>query len=398
MLKTIETFPEEHQAKRKVLLDAVDSISDILEEQGPKNEANQTLTPETVKAIRDAGLFRLKLAHQWGGAEADPVTQMEVLEKLAYYDLSSAWCTMVGPTAIAALGTFLPEEGVNQVFKNEHTPTAAISFYPAGTLTPEGDGYRVNGRWRFCSGIPHAEWVCGSGIVQNGSNGDGPPEVVFVSFPTSEVIIYDNWGPIMGLQGTGSCDWSVENYYLPKERTFVWDLMNPEPLRGGPLYNLPPFAFVANEHGSVSLGAARRVLDELAKMATSTRGEFRSSSLDTRPVIHRLIGEADLKLRSARAFLFNRYEELWQKVSGGEKASPQDVAEVRGAAVYATHVAAEIGTLGFRYGGGGALFQPNIFERSLRDLHAATQHQVMSDTAYENHGKFLLGLEADPMA
>jgi hypothetical protein len=34
----------------------------------------------------------------------------------------------------------------------------------------------------------------------------------------------------------------------------------------------------------------------------------------------------------------------------------------------------------------------------LRDLNTAGLHQVMSDTAYENYGKFRLGLPADPLA
>ena len=43
-------------------------------------------------------MFRLKLAAEIGGAEADPVTEMLVLERLAYHDLTSGWCTMVGAT------------------------------------------------------------------------------------------------------------------------------------------------------------------------------------------------------------------------------------------------------------------------------------------------------------
>ena len=52
------------------------------------------------------------------------------------------------------------------MFANGHIPTASISFFPAGRAVPEGDGYRVNGRWRFNSGIQHAEWVVGGTIVE----------------------------------------------------------------------------------------------------------------------------------------------------------------------------------------------------------------------------------------
>ena len=40
--------------------------------------------------------------------------------------------------------------------------------------------------------------------------------------------MYDNWGGVTGLRGTGSCDCSVENYHLPEHFTFVWDLLKPQ--------------------------------------------------------------------------------------------------------------------------------------------------------------------------
>src|SRR6185295_5994454 len=109
---------------------------------------------------------------------------------------------------------------------------------------------------------------------------------MFSAFPANEVTLYDNWGGAVGLRGTGSCDFSVENYFLAGDLTFVWDLLAPKPRRGGPSYLLPPFSYVAKEHGSVAIGAARRVLDELIALATTTRGAFRSSSLDARQMVH----------------------------------------------------------------------------------------------------------------
>ena len=54
--------------------------------------------------------------------------------------------------------------------------------------------------------------------------------------------------------------------------------------------------------------------------------------------------------------------------------------------------AVEIAAAAFRYGGAGALFPPNILERLLRDIQAASQHIFVSDVNYETHGKHLLGL------
>ncbi len=41
---------------------------------------------------------------------------------------------------------------------------------------------------------------------------------------------------------------------------------------------------------------------------------------------------------------------------------------------------------------GGAVYKPNILERAVRDLYTATQHFMVSSSAYEAHGQDLLGM------
>jgi alkylation response protein AidB-like acyl-CoA dehydrogenase len=392
-------FPKDTAAKRKLLLDRVAAIAPVLRASGAKSEELGTLAPEAVKALREADLFRLKLCTELGGAEADPLTEMLVLEAIAYHDFTSGWCTMVGATSVAGVGSFLPDAGLAQVFKDGLVPTASISVFPAGRARPQGNGYRVSGRWRFNSGIRHAEWVVGGALIEGSEAASGgKPAAILIALPQKDVTIYDNWGGVTGLRGTGSNDCSVENAVVPKELTFSWDLMNPKPLRGGPSFLLPPFAYVAKEHGSVAIGAARRALDELIAIATTTRGAFRASKLDERQVVHRFIGEADLKVRAARALLHERYAQLYDKVLGGTLADAADIADVRAIAVYATDLAIWVVTNTYHFAGNTGLHHPHVLGRLLRDINTAGIHQVMSDTAYENHGKIRLGLPADPLS
>jgi indole-3-acetate monooxygenase len=392
-------FPSDRKLKRAALLEAVDKIAPILRASGPNSEELGTLSPDAVAALRGAGIFKLKLCSEMGGAEADPVTEMMVLEQLAYNDFTSGWCTMVGATAVASLGTFLPQSGLDKIFVDGHVPTAAISFFPAGRAKRDGKEFRVSGRWRFNSGIRHAEWVLGGTVVEGteAENG-GRPIVMFSAFPIKDVTVHDNWKGVVGLRGTGSCDFSVEDYALPADQTFVWDLLAPKPLRGGPSYLFPPFSYVAKEHGSVAIGAARRALDELISIATTTRGTFRSSRLDERQVVHRFIAEADLKLRAARALMHERYDRLYDSVSAGTLPDGAAIADVRAICVYATDIAIETATICYHFAGNTGLHHPHVIGRLLRDINTAGIHQVMSDTAYENHGKFRLGLPADPLA
>jgi alkylation response protein AidB-like acyl-CoA dehydrogenase len=263
----------------------------------------------------------------------------------------------------------------------------------------DGKDFKLSGRWRFNSGIGHAEWVVGGTVVEGSeAENGGKPIVMFSVFPKSAATLHNNWGGVVGLRGTGSIDCELKDYPLPADMTFIWDLLEPKPLRGGPSYRLPPFAYVAKEHGSVAIGAARRALDELISIATSSRGMFRSSRLDERQIVHRFVGETDLKLRAVRALLHERYEELYQTASSGTIPDGAMIADVRAAAVYATDLAIAAVTGVFHFSGNTGLHHPHVLNRLVRDLNVAGIHQVMSDTAYENHGKFRLGLSADPLA
>ena len=396
----IKEFPKDRDAKRKFLLDEVARIGPTLQASGAKSEELGTLAPEAVAALRAAGMFRLKLPMAVGGAEADPLTEMLVLEGLAYHDFTSAWCTMVGTTGIASLGAFLPQAGLDVVFANGQIPTASISFFPAGRAVREPGGFRLNGRWRFNSGIRHSEWVVGGTVVEGSeAENGGRPIVMFSALPAKDATLYDNWGGVTGLRGTGSVDFSVENYHLPEHFSFVWDLLKPKPRRGGPSYLLPPFSYVAKEHGSVAIGAARRALDELIKIATTMRGTFRSSKLDERQVVHRQIAEADLKLRAgaradARALRAIMGQGQWRRTAGRRRyrRRPRHRAPCH------------------RRGGRDRYHGFSFCRRHRpassachRPAAARPQHRrhPSGDERHgvrENHGKFRLGLPPDPLA
>jgi alkylation response protein AidB-like acyl-CoA dehydrogenase len=151
-----QTFPTGREEKRTALLAAVESVRETVVAGADAAEAQATLPQATVQALDDAGLFALKLPAVLGGAEADLVTQLEVLEALSYIDASAGWCTLIGAAAIAGPGAFLMEEAIAQIFAHGHVPRAAGTFMPSGHAVPVDGGYRVSGRWAFASGIRHA--------------------------------------------------------------------------------------------------------------------------------------------------------------------------------------------------------------------------------------------------
>ena len=369
-------------------MDAVDDVRDILEAGAEEGEETATLPQASVDALYDSGLLRLKLPHVLGGAEADLVTQLDVLEAVSEIDASAGWCLMIGAASLGGVGAFLHDDAIKEIFKNGEPPKTAGVFAPFGKAVPVNGGYLVSGRWSFASGIQHSDWIsAGARVVTEEA---GFPAQVRVTVRTSDVKIHDNW-QVMGLRGTGSCDFSVDDLYVPTE--FAYDVSLTEPLRGGPIFRLGRPAFVTNEHSAFALGVARRALDTVLDVgAGKTRGYTSVNPVARRPAFQRMLSECDLKLRAARALNVEILERAWDTVCGGQPPDPMLQTQMRSLCTYTTDVAADVVTQAFRFAGGSALFDASILQRCLRDINAGAQHQMVSDAAYENHGQFMLGL------
>ena len=116
------SFPAQRAEKRQVLLQAVEQVRGTLAVQTDAAEEARTLPDASVAALREAGLFRLKLPAELGGAEADPVTQLEVIEAVTRINPSAGWCMFIGAAIAGMAGAFLPDETVASVFPHGRVP------------------------------------------------------------------------------------------------------------------------------------------------------------------------------------------------------------------------------------------------------------------------------------
>src|SRR3954453_19477600 len=335
-----KAFPTDRAAKRDVLLAAVESVRDVVEAGSEYAEEHGTLRMDVVEAMQDAGLFRLKLPAELGGAEADPVTQIDVIEAMTRIYPSAGWVLMTNATAIGSAGAFLPERGANSVFAEGRVPRAATVGSPNATLQPVDGGFILNGRWPFVSGVPHSEYVdLGARILQPDDSG---PLVTRTSFvPTSQLTIHDNW-QVVGLKGSGSNDVSAENVFVPEYMTWQrLDRVRGMRQRGGPIFILGLPSFVSSEHAAFALGVARLSLDLIngtVKWKTRGRGPA-AITLADRPAYQRFAGESELKLRAVRAVTVEVHEKAWQVASTGVTPDAYLEAELRASAVMCTDVA-----------------------------------------------------------
>jgi indole-3-acetate monooxygenase len=112
-------FPVDQVEKRHALLQAVASVRDILAANAEESAVLRTLSPTSVAALTDSGLFAMKCPADLGGAEADPVTQIEVIEATSYIDPSAGWCLAICNGGVAIVGSMHPQSAVERVFAGD---------------------------------------------------------------------------------------------------------------------------------------------------------------------------------------------------------------------------------------------------------------------------------------
>ena len=164
------------------------------------------------------------------------------------------------------------------------------------------------------------------------------------------------------------------------------------PVQPGRLYALPFTIFSVSLTG-VPLGLARAAIDALTELAESKRPMDSKQLLKDKPAIQAAIGRAEAILRSARAFLFEAVQAMWDAAEGGAPSLRQR-ALVRLAIAHVASAAKQVTDMMFEAGGGTSLYEDGRLARCWRDAHAVAQHIALAPNNYEMAGRVLLGMDS----
>jgi alkylation response protein AidB-like acyl-CoA dehydrogenase len=385
---------QQEELLRDELLAEVESIAPILAEHASLSEKLGRLDEATFEALRSTRLLRCVCPREFGGLEAGPVTAMEIYEAAARIDGSASWVLGIIAGSSVIVASLLPAASARRIFANGVPPMAG-TIAPGGTAQPVAGGYQVKSRSSFGSGIHHAQWVFATVIV---AGQPLPAGMRLVVVPRNQVVIHDNW-KVAGLRGSGSCDYSIEDVFVPEEMTFSsMDFMLGNVVTPAPVLKLGATAGTTIFHMGIALGIARHAMDEITSQAVAKRRGFPPSALPTHPHFQFALGKAEVELASARALAIQILSSLNAEVQAGRVPPPARQAEARAAATYVTLLAQRVTGFAFQAAGGGALFETNPLQRCFRDVYAAGQHFVVSQSSYRALGQFKLGQpEANPM-
>jgi alkylation response protein AidB-like acyl-CoA dehydrogenase len=386
----VATSPE----LRAGLFARIDEIAAQLEADVATGDDLRRLPDTSVAALRDAGLLRLKVPTVLGGDEADPDLQFEVFERVARHNACAAWCLFIYADSVGAACARLGDEGLATLLADGEPPVmCGGGGLRPGRLTPVDGGYTLDGSFRYGSGIHAARWVLLNGVV---ATGDGRREVRVCVVPTAELDVADTWH-VLGMRGTGSTDFAARGAFVPEAMTYAPQI---PPRRGGRMYRTGIVGYLGYPLPAVAHGIVRRALDEIVNgAATTTRGYAKPVALAERATFHAFLGEADQRLRAARALMLDDGRELMAAAEQADVDLRPLEARTRAAGAWAVRTASDVLADAVRFAGGGALRDGSVVERAVRDLAVAASHLLVDESSYENHARFLLGLpDADPMA
>src|ERR1700682_2841282 len=378
------------------LIERARALAPLIAREADEIERTRRLTKPVVSALIENGLYRVLLPQSVGGAEAPPEIFMQMLEEVAKADASTAWC--LGQCTVCAMtAAYLDPDAAREIFA---APTGILA---SGAIPHQVDvvpgGYRATARWYFASGSRQANWL-GAHVQIVEADGtrrrkpNGAPEVRTILFAVESATMHDVWD-VIGLSGTGTDSYSVDNLFIPEKFAALRD--DPTALREkGPLYRLTTYTMFGLGFAAVSLGVARATLDAAIELARG-KASVGIKAMRENNAVQAAIGRTEGNLRAARAYLYAAAADVWRDLTrpGGEITEEHRIA-LRLASTWTIHQAAAVVDAAYHMAGATAVFSANRFERRFRDMHAIAQQIQARDTHYEDVGRAILS--ASPVA
>lgn len=379
---------------RTELVSAAREIVPILAEHARWNEQHRRLHDQSIEALEQAGLFRLRTPQRYGGYESDVRTLVEVLAELGQGDGSTAWVTWVLASNTWLVGLF-PDTVQDEVFT---TPDIRVS----GTLSPTGkaerrdDGYVLSGQWHFQSGAWHSQW---SVMAAMSTTPEGTPAPVVALIPTAELELLDDWDTA-GLSGTGSISTVAREVFVPAQRVVsVISLLAGQSASQlnaeAPIYRSPMVPTIAAAASGTPLGLAKAAMTNFFQRLPGRGITYTTYAKQAEaPITHVQVAEAAMKIDEAEFHSYRAATLVDTKAESGDTWTLEERARVRMDTAMVARLAKEAIDILNTASGGSSIYSSVPIQRIERDIQAANLQGMMHpNTNLELYGRIRCGLE-----
>lgn len=363
----------------------------MLRERAADTERNRMVSPETVRAYIDAGFFKILQPRRWGGWEMHPEVFWRVLMELGRGCGSSAWVMMILGVHQWEFGHVDPRAG-DDVWAKDNSVLVGSSYAPWGNCEKVEGGYVLDGTWRTSSGCDHAQWTFLGAL---GRDADGTPvDRIALLVPRSDYEIVDDWH-VFGLSGTGSKSLVLNKVFVPDYR--VHSTQAYEIDDRGDMYMFPFSHIFCGSVSSVICGFAQGAIDLFTEQMKVRKNVGGIVSTQTSPYVKDRLGNAVVRVRSARARLFQVMAEITPYALKRELVPVEMRMEQMLDIARVGRDCEEAAMLLYKATAARGAYLSNPLQRVVRDILVASNHitQNADDTA-GLLGGFMLGAELPP--
>ncbi|MBD1363621.1 acyl-CoA dehydrogenase [Mucilaginibacter sp. ZT4R22] len=330
------------------------------------------LHPEQLNLIYQQQWFNLLAPAAYGGSETPLPQLIEIEEALSWADGSLGWVVTLCCGA-GWFGGFLQPGIAERVYADTEACIAG-SGAATGTADITGDGYIINGNWKYASGVHHATHITVNCLITNNGepvlDEDGAQLILPFILNSADVKLLPGW-KYMGMVATGSDAYEVNNLYIDKSRCFKIDA--DAAVIDSLLYTYP-FLQLAEATLAANLsGMAVHFIDLCAPAFAYKATNIRRVNEANVAVMHNALADASKELNQVRLRFFKAVEVSW-----AEPTNQGMLKQVSHVSRLLAKTARESVDLLYPYCGLLAASPDTEINRVWRDLHTASQHALLT--------------------
>ena len=367
-----------------------------LRERALKAEHDRHIPRESVDEYLDAGLIHTLQPKRWGGYEHDHEVAFNIAIELGKSTCgSSAWCLNYLADHACMLALF-PEEAQHDIWSENPSACIATSAAPTGTITVVPGGYRLNGRWAWCSGLRHSDWIMVGGLAFRA--GEDHPDMRLYLVPVSQLKMDDTWY-CAGLRASGSITAVIDDVFVPEHRSVSFQTLRDANAPGSkvntnPIYRTPFIAVHSYALLGPALGVARGGYADFTSWTRERYLTYTQLAIAQHVPVQLKVAEIAAQIDAAE-LLARRALATARKDYSGMTMETRTL--LRRDFTYAMRMLRDAMDSLIKIAGSSGLMENNTAQRCWRDVHAISSHVVMNwDVPAENFGRAEFGLPLNP--
>jgi len=372
------------------------ALAPKLRERAVRAERDRAIPQQSVDEFVAAGLIHTLQPRRWGGYEHDHEVAFDIAIELGKSTCaSSAWCLNYLADHACMLAHF-PEEAQHDVWSRNKAACIATSAAPTGKVSVASGGYRLDGRWSWCSGLRHSHWIMIGGLVHR--PGEDHPDMRLYLVPVPELKQDDTWY-CAGLRGSGSATAVLDNVFVPEHRSVSFSTLRDgcspgSKLNTNPIYRTPFIAVHSYALLGPALGAARGGYADFVEWTRQRYLTYTQLNIAQHVPVQMRIAEIAAGLDAAE--LLARRALATARADYAGMTMPTRTL-LRRDFSYAMHRIRDAMDALVKISGSSGLMEDNSVQRCWRDVHAISSHVVMNwDVPAENFGRMEFGLGLNP--